>query len=297
MIQYILQDGVYFLEINGIQHWCKVMGTAHNTVPLVIVHGGPGGNHYVFERTLGLKLEEYITVVYYEQRGCGRSEAPQDDDDYSIHTLVEDLEELRKQLNVEKVNLLGYSFGGQICLEYALKYPEVVEKMVLQAPSLDDYDEMYNVQIEGFLQITKGKMKEKISIISNSEIPLKEKYNQVWSIVDTETVDRLLFKNEKFAKLNRSLWEESQLNNPGKMSKVIFETKSALPLIECIKDLETDTCVIVGEHDYNTGVGMSNRITKQMKNSKLVIFENSAHFPDIEETDKVCETIIEFLEM
>lgn len=292
----MLQDGVYFLGINGIQHWCKVAGTAHNTVPLVIVHGGPGGNHYVFERTLGVRLEEYITVVYYEQRGCGRSDAPQDDDDYSIHTLVEDLEKLKKQLNVKKVNLLGYSFGGQLCLEYALKYPENIKKMVLQAPSLGDFDEMYNVQIDGFLQVTEGKMNEQISIISRSEVPLKEKYNQVWSIVDTEILDRLLFKNEEFAKLNRSLWEESQLNNTGKMSKVIFETKSALPLIERIKDLETDTCVIVGAHDYNTGVVMSNRIKRQMKNSKLVIFENSAHFPDIEETDKVCETIIEFLE-
>ncbi|RWS45277.1 alpha/beta fold hydrolase [Bacillus mycoides] len=292
----MLQDGVYFLGINGIQHWCKVAGTAHNTVPLVIVHGGPGGNHYVFERTLGVRLEEYITVVYYEQRGCGRSDAPQDDDDYSIHTLVEDLEKLTKQLNVKKVNLLGYSFGGQLCLEYALKYPENIKKMVVQAPSLDEYDDMYNVQIEGFLQVTEGNMNEQISIISKSEVSLKEKYNQVWSVVDTKTIDRLLFKNEEFAKLNRSLWEESQLNNTGKMSKVIFETKSALPLIERIKDLETDTCVIVGAHDYNTGVVMSNRIKRQMKNSKLVIFENSAHFPDIEETDKVCETIIEFLE-
>ncbi|MBE5109063.1 alpha/beta fold hydrolase [Bacillus thuringiensis] len=292
----MLKDGERYIDISGIKHWCKVAGAAHNTIPLVILHGGPGGNHYVFERTIGLRLEEYITVVYYEQRGCGRSEAPQDDDDYSINILVEDLEELRKQLNVEKVNLLGYSFGGQLCLEYALKYPKNVEKMVLQAPSLDDFDEMYNVQIEGFLQVTEGNMNEQISIISRSEVPLKEKYNQVWSVVDTETVDRLLFKNEEFAKLNRSLWEESQLNNTGKMSKVMFETKSALPLIERIKYLETDTCVIVGVHDHNTGVGMSNRITRQMKNSKLVIFENSAHFPDIEETNKVCETIIEFME-
>ncbi|WP_129111059.1 alpha/beta hydrolase [Bacillus toyonensis] len=230
------------------------------------------------------------------QRGCGRSDAPKDDDDYSIHTLVEDLEKLTKQLNVEKVNLLGYSFGGQLCLEYALKYPENIKKMVLQAPSLDEYDDMYNVQIEGFLQVTEGNMNEQISIISKSEVSLKEKYNQVWSVVDTKTIDRLLFINEEFAKLNRSLWEESKLYNTGKMSKVILETKSALPLIERIKDLEIDTCVIVGARDYNTGVGMSSRITRQVKNSKLVIFENGAHFPDIEETDKVCETIIEFVE-
>ena len=66
--------------------------------------------------------------------------------------------------------------------------------MVLQAPLLDDFNDMYTVQIEGFLQITKGEMKEQISKISKSEIALKEKYNQVWSIVDTVTIDRLLFK-------------------------------------------------------------------------------------------------------
>ncbi|HDR4423195.1 TPA: alpha/beta fold hydrolase [Bacillus cereus] len=295
MNQLMLQDGVHYLKINGILHWCKVAGATHNTVPLIIVHGGPGGNHYVFERTLGLRLEETMTVVYYEQRGCGRSEAPQDDGEYSINTLVEDLEELRKQLKVEKINLLGYSFGGQLCLEYALKYSGNVKRMVLQAPLLDDFDDMYIVQVEGFLKVTKGKMKEQILIISKSEISLKEKYNQVWSIVDTETVDRLLFKNEEFAKLNRSLWEESKLNNTGKMSKVIFEAKPALPLIERLKELKTATLVIAGAHDYNTGVGMSIKITSELKNSKLVIFENSAHFPDIEETEEVCEKVIDFL--
>ncbi len=39
----MLEDGVHYLKIDGIQHWCKVAGAAHNTVPLVIVHGGPGG--------------------------------------------------------------------------------------------------------------------------------------------------------------------------------------------------------------------------------------------------------------
>ena len=51
--------------------------------------------------------------------------------------------------------------------------------MVLQAPSLDDFNDMYTVQIEGFLQVTKGEMKEQILIISKSEILLKERYNQV----------------------------------------------------------------------------------------------------------------------
>ena len=39
MNQLMLQDGIHYLKINGIMHWCKVAGTAHNTVPLIIVHG------------------------------------------------------------------------------------------------------------------------------------------------------------------------------------------------------------------------------------------------------------------
>ena len=54
------------------------------------------------------------------------------------------------------------------------------------------------------------------------------------------------------------------------MSKVIFGTKASLPLIERIKGLEIDTCVIVGAHDYNTGVGMSYRITRQLKMVNLL---------------------------
>ena len=78
-------------------------------------------------------------------------------------------------------------------------------------------------------------MKEQILIISKSEIPLKERYNQVWSIVDTKAVDRLLFKNEEFAKLNRRFWEESQLSNTGKMSKVILEQKHLYRLLSVLK--------------------------------------------------------------
>ena len=50
MNQLMLQDGIHYLKINGIMHWCKSCRTTHNTVPLIIVHGGPGGNHYVFEK-------------------------------------------------------------------------------------------------------------------------------------------------------------------------------------------------------------------------------------------------------
>src|SRR5690606_19068394 len=95
-----LTDGESFYTINGIKHWVKIKGSANETIPIIIVHGGPGGNNYSFERTIGPKLEEFATIVYYEQRGCGRSDAPKDPNDYSIPTLINDLNVLRDSLGI-----------------------------------------------------------------------------------------------------------------------------------------------------------------------------------------------------
>lgn len=295
MITSKLKDGEQYLILQGIKHWCKIAGSKHNTIPLIIVHGGPGGNHYVFERTIGVKLEEFLTVIYYEQRGSGRSQAPNNDNDYSIDTLVEDLEELKKVLEIPKIHLLGYSFGGQLCLEYALKYPKFVEKLILQAPSIGDYERMYNIQLNGFSAIAQGEVKQRIDTLCNSKISLKEKYNQVWQLVDTDTVDSLLFIDQKFAKLNRSLWEESRLINTGIVAKTLFENQPCIPLIERVENIKVDTLIIVGKHDRNTGIEISKEIANNIKNSHLFVFEHSAHFPDIEETNKVVKTIKKFL--
>ncbi|PLT28108.1 alpha/beta fold hydrolase [Peribacillus deserti] len=83
-----LVNGEYSIMLNGISHWVKVDGDENNTVPLILIHGGPGGNHYTFERTAGPLLSKKRTVVYYEQRGCGRSEKPDWDEDYTIDLLI-----------------------------------------------------------------------------------------------------------------------------------------------------------------------------------------------------------------
>ncbi len=106
------------------------------TAPLVIIHGGPGGHVYNFERTIGPQLEAFTTVIYYEQRGCGRSDQPLDPYTYSIEMLVSDLDELRQALGLDRINLLGFSFGGELALEYALAHPEHVERLIVQSPSL-----------------------------------------------------------------------------------------------------------------------------------------------------------------
>ncbi|MEE9377792.1 MAG: alpha/beta fold hydrolase [Candidatus Lokiarchaeia archaeon] len=286
----------FFLKINDIKHWCKIKGIKNKSTPLVIIHGGPGGNNYAFERTIGPYLEQFATVIYYEQRGSGRSEAPVDEGAYSIPLLISDLKSLCTQLKLNNIIPLGFSFGGELAFEFALAYPNLVEKIIVQAPSdFCDNNRISYVQIYGFAQVASGDLKDKIEEIINSNKNIEEKNSLIWEIVDVKTVDKLLFKQSKNAELNRKYWEESGLINTGLMLKVLKSQKNEIPLLNRVSKIEVPTLILIGLYDRNVGLNLGRDFANNISHSKLVIFENSAHFPDIEESEKYADVIKDFI--
>ncbi len=291
-----LENGERRVELNGVAHWYKVAGAERGTVPLVIVHGGPGGNVYNFERVVGPLLEKFSTVVYYEQRGSGRSAAPSDAEAYSIPLLVSDLEALRAKLGWERVVLLGFSFGGELALEYELAHPDRIEKLILQSPSTGDWDRQRLVQIRGFLSIGRGETARRLDEIARGGGSIEEKWNEVWNAVDTATVDRLLFHDQTAARLNRRLWDESGLRNTGAMYRALVKkTPAAAPLPARARELTAETLFLVGLYDRNVGVDAVRDLAAAMPRAKLTLFERSAHFPDIEEPVEYARAVKNFI--
>ena len=296
--EYLTENKEFYININGLKHWCRIAGIENKTVPIVVIHGGPGGNNYTFERTIGLILEKFTTIIYYEQRGCGRSKVPEDKEEYSIPILISDLAKLCKELNLNKIIPLGYSFGGELALEFVLRYPNLVEKVIVQAPTvMCDNSRISYVQLYGFEQVGRGRIKKKIkNVIYSSPITnIDEKIIKIWEFVDVETIDRLLFRNAKFAKINRRLWENSGLINSGLMLKALQKQKNEVSLIERVSQTKVPTLILIGLYDRNVGVDLSRDFRDKIPNSQLVIFENSAHFPDIEESERYASTIKEFI--
>ncbi len=102
----------------------------------IFIHGGPGAWSESFEKLKGNSLEEQLTMVYYDQRGCGRSEKSKTGD-YSLKTMIEDIEQIRDHFHADKVYLLSHSFGGILATNYAFKYPEHVKGLILANSTLD----------------------------------------------------------------------------------------------------------------------------------------------------------------
>jgi pimeloyl-ACP methyl ester carboxylesterase len=119
-----------YCTFRGMRTWYRVSGDlASDRVPLVLLHGGPG-----FPSGYLSPIEQLApsrAVVRYDQIGSGRSDWPDDPTLWRIDTFVDELATLREQLGLERVHLLGHSWGGQLALEYLFTRPEGVESLVL----------------------------------------------------------------------------------------------------------------------------------------------------------------------
>jgi proline iminopeptidase len=115
-------DGQYY-TINGAKIWVEQKGTGE---PMVLISGGPGGSHagmHSFDT-----LSNVCKLIFFDAFGRGKSDQAKDVKEYSLARDIEDLEGLRKALNVEKIAVLGHSYGGLVAQGYALKYPTHTSK-------------------------------------------------------------------------------------------------------------------------------------------------------------------------
>ena len=117
----------YFAGSGGIRIFYRVVGGGSDTV--VVIHGGPGGDMNNIAPDLE-QLAARRVVIYYDQRGGGRSELPADTSLLDAKYFVEDLEALRRHFGLERLNLLAHSFGPVLAARYAQTYPKRVARLI-----------------------------------------------------------------------------------------------------------------------------------------------------------------------
>lgn len=133
--------------------WTKRIGN-NPKIKLLLLTGGPGLSHEYLECVESFLPKEGIEFIYYDQLGTGFSDNPNDSAMWDLPRYVEEVEQVRKALNLDKDNfyLLGHSWGGILGMQYALKYQSnmkglIVSNMMASCPKYGEYSKVLEKQM------------------------------------------------------------------------------------------------------------------------------------------------------
>jgi proline iminopeptidase len=240
---------------------------------MMVLHGGLGFDHTYFRPFLD-PLAEQGKVVYVDHRGHGRSGRPPVET-LTHERLAADVEELRVKLGLGKMILMGHSYGGFIALEYALRHQDQLAGLVLlcTAPVLDYGDViMENAKRRG----TPEQLAAVDRIFSN-QIRTDEDLRTVWAAIAP------LY----FVKFDPKL--AAELDRVGSYSgaachRAFADLVPAYNVLPRLGEIRVPTLVISGRQDWITPVAQGGeRLHRGIPRSELVVFEQSGHYPFIEE--------------
>ena len=102
-------------------------------IRVLLLHGGPGATHELYECFDGYLPHEGIEYIYYDQLGSHYSEQPSGEELWTIERFVDEVEQVRKALDLNKENffLMGQSWGGILAMEYALAHQENLKGLII----------------------------------------------------------------------------------------------------------------------------------------------------------------------
>ena len=249
-------------------------------LPCLLMHGGLGGDHSNLHPWLD-PLGEEMRLVYYDHRGNGRSGRPPSET-ITFEQLCADADALREHLGFEEVAVLGYSFGGFVALEYALRYPERISHLILldTAPTLD-----YAEEIEANAK-RKGATQEQLEALDASAEDEAES-RRLWKLIEP------LYFHTYDADLAERVMGKTLISvEAGDAGDAIVEDWDLTPRLG---EISAPTLILVGKDDFVCPPSQAKIMHEDIPNSELVVFENSGHFTHVEEPEAFFDAVLGWL--
>ena len=295
--QLVDNNGTRKLAIDGGFVWYKVAGPASSPA-VFYIHGGPGSNSYVFEKSVGVLLEKQLRMVYLDQRGGGRSTVLDSDDPrLRMDYLVDDIEDIRRQLSTPKINLICHSFGGLICLKYVERYPENVGKLIM-VDTTPQIESALAYQVHYLASIAQKTFPEKakaMASLASSKEPVPSKLQQAYQLLGRLPVQRnLQFNSEQSQAAHEQLENESGVFGNSNISGRMLKDGYLSDHLAFMHKLPVPTLLFAGRHSHTIGAENIESAAQAWR-VPIVWFENSGHMPYFEEPKKFVKHAIEFL--
>jgi proline iminopeptidase len=263
------------LDINGTQLFVKTCGKGE---PMILIHGGPGLDHsYLLPQMYG--LSDYYRLIFYDQRACGKSAS---NSPISLDILVEDIEAIRVRLGLDKIHLLGHSWGGLLAMKYALANPDHMNSMILlnsMAPS----DTLRKLELQEVDSLETAFYAEEINSIQATE-DFKNNRSSAY-----EDLFRVIFKKQ-FYDPNRvdelTLTFPKEFYNNSKKLQALGPDLMDYDLTSDLENLAIPSLIFYGVKESAADL-IGPVLWEKLEGSELIILPRCGHFPFIEQPTRL----------
>lgn len=273
------------MHIRGVSLFVQVIGQGY---PLLLMHGGPGLDH---TSLLPLQpLADQCTLIFYDHRCNGRSDG-EPVSSMTFENLTADAEALRQTLGFEKWAVLGHSFGGNVALEYALRYPSSLSRLILMDTGGDQWWVSQNapelLAKRGYSPATVQAARR----FYNGQVTPGEYLRTVMKFMGA------YFYRNLFLEMAHDVF------SPGPRPKMrpeatIFGYSQLLQgwtVMDRLGEINVPTLVLAGRHDFLFPPEHQAILADRIPNAQLEIIERAGHNPQMERPAAVIQIIKGFL--
>lgn len=280
-----VQDGMK--NINGTRLYTKVIGTGE---PVVIIHGGPGMDHSYFLPQMMALAKDY-RLIFFDQRVSGRSAKDVDSTSITMKQFVDDIEGIRRAFKLDRMNLMGHSWGGLLAMVYASRYPDRVKSLLLVNPIAASSE----YQAEA-LQTMNARFTREDSV-ARSELSAALNQNPA----DVSLYEKLFRLNFRANFFHRNFIDSLTLDfqpdflTSSEKLRYLFKDLPAFNFYPELAKIAAPTLILHGAYD-STPKAAIERLRATIPQATLVYLENCGHFPFVECPEKFFATARAFLQ-
>jgi proline-specific peptidase len=276
--------------------WYRVVGDreAPGKLPLLLLHGGPGAAHDYLE-ALEAMAATGRRVIFYDQLGCGNSGLPEPAPDlWTVKLYVEEIDVVRRFLGLDRVHLLGHSWGGMLAMEYALVQPAGLASLTIASSpaSMPQWVAEANGLRSALPPDVQQTLVEHEAAGSTDSSAYEEAvmvYYRRHLCRTDPWPDGVL---RTFAKLQQNPEVYNTMNGPSEFH--VVGTLRDWSVVDRLGEIDVPTLVTSGRYDEATPV-IAETVHQGIAGSEWVIFEQSAHCAHAEETERFCTVLDGFL--
>lgn len=261
------------IPFRGYETWYREVGP-ESGIPLLCLHGGPGSTHHYFE-----PLEELADggrrVVLYDQLGCGASDRPDEPALWTLELFLEELQAVRDGLGLDRIHLLGTSWGSMLALEYVLGKRSGVVSLTLNSPPTAS--ETWAAEAARL----------RAPLGADERLAEEEFRRRHICRLDPLPDCVLRGREQKGTQVYETLWGASEWNPDGRLRD--WDVRHRLP------EIDLPTLVTSGRYDECTPA-LAAEAHRSIRGSAWVLFDQSSHTAFVEEPERFRAVLSEFLE-